>query len=72
VAARITAVGLEGLQVDWLRALGLFEGQTVRVLRRGLFGGPLHLRTGSGGEMAVDRSVARLIQVTLEPTGAST
>jgi Fe2+ transport system protein FeoA len=33
------------------------------VLRRAAFHGPLHVRTGSGGEFAVAHEVARLVTV---------
>lgn len=61
----VTIRALEGdaRELEWLRAIGLFEGQRVRVLRRALFGGPLHVRVGSGGEFAVDRSLAKSIRV---------
>jgi ferrous iron transport protein A len=41
----------------------MFEGQRVTVVRRGVFGGPLHVRTGSGGEFAIDARLALSIQV---------
>lgn len=63
VSARVTAVRLPADEADWLRAIGLFEGQTVRVVRGAPFGGPLHVHTGSGGEFAVDRSLAACIEV---------
>jgi ferrous iron transport protein A len=47
----------------WLRAIGLFEGQRVTVLRRAPWGGPLHVRVSSGGEFAVDRAIAAEIDV---------
>lgn len=50
-------------ELRWLRAIGLFEGQRVTVLRRALFRGPLHVRVASGGEFAVDRALAAHIGV---------
>ncbi|MEZ4410882.1 MAG: FeoA family protein [Polyangiales bacterium] len=52
----------EGL-VRWLRAVGVFEGQGVTVLRRGAFGGPMHVRVDSGGEFAIDRALAAGLEV---------
>ncbi len=49
---------------EWLSAVGLEPGVRVRVLRRGVLGGPLHVRTGDDGEFAVARSVAASIVVT--------
>jgi ferrous iron transport protein A len=50
-------------ELGWLRAIGLFEGQRVTVLRRAPWGGPLHVRVSSGGEFAVDRAIATEIDV---------
>lgn len=61
--AQVRAVNLAPKEAAWLRAIGLFEGQRVTVLRRALWGGPLHVRTGSGGEFAIDRALARAIEV---------
>lgn len=60
---RIRALRGEPQELAWLRAVGLFEGQRVRVLRRAPWGGPMHLRVGSGGEFAVDRALAAHIDV---------
>ncbi len=46
-----------------LRALGLSEGQTVRVLRQAHWGGPLHVCLGLT-EVMLRRSEAQDIQVT--------
>ena len=40
-----------------LRAMGLCEGEPVRVLRRGLFGGPLQVRVGEAS-FALGRTLA--------------
>jgi len=58
---RITSVDLEGEAAAWLGAVGLHEGEELIVLRRAALGGPLHVRTGGGGEFAVAREVAQLI-----------
>lgn len=60
---RITSVDLEGEAAAWLGAVGLHEGQELVVLRRAALGGPLHVRTGDGGEFAVAREVAQRIVV---------
>ena len=70
VSALVTALNLDSHEVDWLRAVGLFEGTRVRVLRRAPFGGPLHLRTASGAEFAVDRQLAERVGVAVDVEGA--
>ena len=64
----IARVSLEGEAAAWVVAVGLAEGEEITVLRRAAFGGPLHVRLGSGGEFAVGREVARHITVDLERT----
>lgn len=63
--ALVRSISLEAQESGWLRAIGIFEGQTVTVLRRAFFGGPLQVRTGSGGEFALDRDLAARIGVEL-------
>ena len=60
---RVSAIRLAAAPLEWLRAVGIFEGERVEILRRAAFGGPLHLRTGSGGEFALDRSLAASIEI---------
>ncbi|MDB4941695.1 MAG: hypothetical protein JWP97_1229 [Labilithrix sp.] len=60
---QIARVALEGEAAAWIGAVGLSEGEELVVLRRAAFGGPLHVRTASGGEFAVGREVARQISV---------
>ena len=67
-AGRVAAIVLETREVEWLRAVGISEGTRVTLLRRAPLGGPVHLRTGSGAEFAVDRELARSVMV--EPGGA--
>ncbi len=57
--ARIVELALEADLAAWLRAVGISEGERVTVLRRASFGGPIHVRTGSGGEFALHRALAR-------------
>ncbi len=63
LCVRITAVELEGEAAAWIGAVGLHAGEELRVLRRAVLGGPLHVRTGGGGEFAVAREVAGKIVV---------
>ena len=60
---RIRRVVLEHDAKGWLDAVGLHEGEALVVLRRALFGGPLHVRTSSGGEFAIARELASHIEV---------
>ena len=62
-SAVVMTVRLEPSEARWLRAIGLCEGQQVTVLRCAPFGGPLHVRTGEGGEFALSRELARAIYV---------
>lgn len=63
--ARVTIakVDLDDDVASWLAAVGLANGEEVVVLRRAVLGGPLHVRTASGGEFAVAREVAVKIGV---------
>jgi ferrous iron transport protein A len=62
-SAAVVRVALDGELVRWLEAIGIGAGDRVTVLRRAAFGGPIHLRTQTGGEFAVDRSLAASIHV---------
>ena len=62
---RIARVDLDGEAASWIGAVGLHEGEELIVLRRAMLGGPLHVRTSSGGEFAVGREVALKITVDL-------
>ncbi len=63
VRVRIVEARLEEDVAAWLAAVGLQEGEEVIVLRRAAFGGPLHVRTSSGGEFAVARELAVRLHV---------
>jgi len=63
VRVRIEAVRLEDDAASWLDAVGLHPGEELEVLRRAVLGGPLHVRTASGGEFAIAREVAAAIAV---------
>lgn len=63
VRVTITRVTLDGEAAAWVSAVGLHDGEELVVLRRAALGGPLHVRTGSGGEFAIGREVAERIEV---------
>ncbi len=60
---RVVELVLEEDLAAWLRAVGIGEGEKLVVLRRAAFGGPIHVRTASGGEFALNRSLARSILI---------
>jgi ferrous iron transport protein A len=60
-SARVVELALDDDLAAWLRAVGVAEGERLTVLRRAAFGGPIHVRTTSGGEFALNRSLARSI-----------
>jgi Fe2+ transport system protein FeoA len=59
VIAQVVAPDEEG---PLLRAMGLLEGQPIRVLRRAPLGGPLQVRVGDAC-FAVGRSLASSVRV---------
>lgn len=63
VPAHVVAVRTDAEVAHWLAAVGLFEGVRVEVVRRALWGGPLHVRTAEEGEFAVAVSLAATIDV---------
>ena len=67
---RVRGIRLAVSEAGWVRAVGIFEGESVQVLRRAAFGGPLHVRTGCGGEFAIDRRLAACIDVEPASGGA--
>ena len=64
---RIVRASLASDTVGGLGAVGLDAGELVTVLRRGALGGPLHVRTSSGGEFAVAREIALKLEVEPSP-----
>jgi ferrous iron transport protein A len=62
-SARVVVLRLDEAEARFVRAVGIFEQEEIMVLRRAPFGGPLHLRTSSGGEFALDRTLAMSIEV---------
>jgi ferrous iron transport protein A len=61
---RIDDVALDREAKDWLDAVGIHDGVELVVVRRAIFGGPLHVRTSAGGEFAIARELAAKITVT--------
>ena len=59
----VVDISLDADLASWLEAIGIGRGDRVEVLRRAAFGGPIHLRTHTGGEFAVDRGLAKAIRV---------
>jgi ferrous iron transport protein A len=59
----VVGLSLEGDLSAWLAAVGIEIGERLTVLRRAAFGGPLHVRTRSGGEFALNVALARSIAV---------
>lgn len=62
-SGRVVSLSLDAGDVHWLRAVGLFEGQRVTMIRRGWLGGPLHVQIGSGAELAIDRGLASRVSI---------
>ncbi|QUS60184.1 ferrous iron transport protein A [Synechocystis sp. PCC 7338] len=54
----------EGL-VNRMEAMGIIPDKPIQLLRKASLGGPLHLRIGSTTEVAMRRSEAQLVQITL-------
>ncbi|MFM1843861.1 MAG: hypothetical protein RLZZ490_2604 [Cyanobacteriota bacterium] len=48
-----------------LEAMGILPDKPIQVLRKAMFGGPIHLRIGSTTEVAMRRTEAQLIAVEL-------
>jgi len=61
--SQVTRLALSPEAATYLRAVGIEEGVRVKVLRRAPLGGPLHVRTSSGAELALDQDLARWIEV---------
>lgn len=60
---RVVGARLEEDIAGWIAAVGLHPGEEVVVLRRAALGGPLHVRTASGGEFAVAREIVACLDV---------
>lgn len=62
-----TPVRVLGIQSGWgarqnLRAMGIYVGDTIQILRRAPFGGPLAIRT-RGIMVAIGRDLAHRVRV---------
>ena len=71
-SARVVELAMDADLAAWLRAVGVGEGEEVRVLRHAAFGGPIHVRTSAGGEFALNRALAQkiLVRYTMEESAA--
>ena len=67
--AYVVALTLEDEMCAWLGAVGIREGERLVVLRRAAFGGPIHVRTHTGGEFALNRQLAKSIHLRLVKAG---
>jgi len=61
--AAVKALRLPEREASWLRAVGLYEGVEVTLLRFAPLGGPLHVRISTGAELALDRELARAVDL---------
>lgn len=68
---RVVNVHLDADLTAWIHAVGISPGEEVEVLRRAALGGPLHVRTASGGEFAVAREIAARLDVAEIPDDAA-
>lgn len=63
VVARIVSIVTDTATRHYLMAVGLREGDTAEVLRRAIFGGPLHIRAECGAEFALAKALAEQVRV---------
>ena len=64
---RVRRLALPADEAAWLSAVGVAEGEVLIVLRRAPFGGPLHVASSLGGELAIGLSLAENILVEATP-----
>ncbi len=62
-SGRVTGLEVAADEGALLRAMGVAEGQEIRLLRAAPGGDPLHVRLGSGGEFALALPLARAIRI---------
>jgi ferrous iron transport protein A len=62
-AVAIHHVRGEASVIAWLAAVGLSQGEVVTIVRRAPFGGPLHVRSDAGAELAIALEIADAIEV---------
>jgi len=65
-SGRVVTCAVDAEVSRWLGALGIAPGVCLTVLRRGVFGGPLHVRAENGAEFALGRDLARGVSVRAE------
>jgi Fe2+ transport system protein FeoA len=70
--AAVKSLQLSDREASWLRAVGIYEGVLVTPLRFAPLGGPLHLRTSTGAELAVDLELARAVELGDAASGGGT
>lgn len=68
---KVVGLSMEEDLREWLAAVGIGIGETLTLLRRAAFGGPLHVRTSAGGEFALNVALARSVFVEPEASGVS-
>jgi Fe2+ transport system protein FeoA len=59
----VTALRLPVREATWLRAVGLYEGVGVTMLRHAPLGGAVHVRISTGSELALDRELALAVDL---------
>ena len=60
---RVRACRVDADVRRWLDALGIAAGEELTLLRRGVIGGPLHVRAGNGAEFALGRELASGVEL---------
>jgi ferrous iron transport protein A len=63
--ALVQHIDLDDAARMWLAAVGIDNGETLTVLRRAPFRGPLHVRLASGAEFALGFQMTEAVAVTL-------
>ena len=66
-AVRVRRLSLPADEAAWRSAVGVAEGEVLTVLRRAPFGGPLHVASSLGGELAIGLALAENILVEATP-----
>lgn len=59
----IVSMDLPSEALRYIASMGIAPGRELRVLRRAVWGGPLHVRLDTGAEFALDREIARSVTV---------
>ena len=61
--ADVLVVDVPLQEARWLAAMGVHEGARIVVMRRAALGGPLQVRTASGGAFALGAALAQRVRV---------